>query len=197
MTAAGNPDTFRLAVEKGVGILTHLLGQSVEEVAKKISIYRQVWQEHGHSGGGHVTLMLHTFIGENLDAVREKVREPLSKYLESSMELVLKMAEGMDLASEIDQIRPEDREALIDHAFNRYFETSGLLGTPEKCHDLIVRLKEIGVDEVACLIDFRVNADSVLSSLELLNTLKNDTNRNVGNTSSDDRPIWCQLISWN
>ena len=186
LTAAGNPDTFRLAGEMGMGVLSHLLGNSIEELAEKINVYRQAWLESGHSGEGHVTLMLHTFIGEDLDAVREKVREPLCKYLKSSMELVLKMAEGMNLSTEIDQMKPDDRQAVIDYAFNRYFETSGLLGSPEKCHQLIDRLQEIGVDEVACLIDFGIDVESVLSSLNLLDTLKNDVNSNVDKLHKDD-----------
>ena len=189
VTAAGNPNTFRLAGEMGVNVLSHLLGHSVEELADKISIYRQAWQDNGHSGEGHVTLMLHTFIGDDSDTVQEKIREPLCRYLESSMELVLKMADGMDLSSEIDQMKPDDREALINHAFNRYFETSGLLGSPDKCHCLIDRLKEIGVNEVACLIDFGVDVQSVLSSLNLLNTLKNDANSNVSEPDADDSVV--------
>ena len=40
VTAAGAPDTFRKAGEIGAHLLTHLLGQSVEELAEKIAVYR-------------------------------------------------------------------------------------------------------------------------------------------------------------
>jgi hypothetical protein len=36
---AGNPDTWREAGEIGANVLTHLLGQSIEEVEGKIAIY--------------------------------------------------------------------------------------------------------------------------------------------------------------
>ena len=38
VTTAGNPDTYRQAGELGANVLTHLLGQSVDEVAGKIAI---------------------------------------------------------------------------------------------------------------------------------------------------------------
>ena len=75
ITAAGNPETFRLAGAMGANLLTHLLGQNLEEVTTKIQLYRQAWHEHGHGpGDGHVTLMLHTYVGEDEAAVRAKVR---------------------------------------------------------------------------------------------------------------------------
>lgn len=66
---------------------------------------------------------------------------------------------------------PEDLQALLDHAFERYFETSGLFGTPTHCLKLVNQLKRIGVDEIACLIDFGVDIDSVLASLPHLKEL--------------------------
>ncbi len=187
MTAAGNPETFRLAGEQGFSILTHLLGQTVEEVAEKIRIYRQAWDDAGHDPkGGVVTLMLHTYIGEDVDEVREKVRVPFSNYLKTSLNLV-KMApgsfpafrrpseqrakaQGLDVSA--DDFTEEDVEALLEHAFDRYFETSGLFGTPSSCVKMVRNLSELGVDEIACLVDFGVEVDSVLSSLEDLQRLR-------------------------
>src|SRR5579884_747045 len=72
ITASASPDTFRQAGEMGANILTNLLGQTIEEVAGKIAIYRQAWREHGHGpGAGHVTLMLHTYVDQDLPKVRE------------------------------------------------------------------------------------------------------------------------------
>jgi AMP-binding enzyme/AMP-binding enzyme C-terminal domain/Phosphopantetheine attachment site len=66
----------------------------------------------------------------------------------------------------------KDMDDLLAFAFGRYFETSALFGTPETCGRMIDRLKAIGVDEVACLIDFGVDADSVLTSLQYLDQLR-------------------------
>ena len=86
LTAAGSPETFRMAGEMGAGILTHLLGQTLEEVAEKVEIYRQAWRRaHPVPPGGRagtVTLMLHTFLGDDEEAVRETVRAPFTQYLQ-------------------------------------------------------------------------------------------------------------------
>ena len=65
-----------------------------------------------------------------------------------------------------------DPEKLAEHAFERYFESSGLFGTPESCVPMVTRLKQIGVTEFACLIDFGIPADTVLASLPYLDDLR-------------------------
>ena len=81
LTAAGNPATFKAAGEMGVHLLTHLLGQDIEELAEKIALYRTALSGAGHPADkAHVTLMLHTFVGESVDEVRERVRKPFCNY---------------------------------------------------------------------------------------------------------------------
>lgn len=173
VTASASPDTFRLAGELGANLLTHFLNQNIEQLAEKIALYRRAWREHGHGPGtGHVTLMLHTFVGSSVEEVREQVRGPFSDYLRSSVDLWLARRPGQDIRD----FTEEELADLVSYAFDRYFETSGLFGTPSTCLQMIDRLKSIGVDEVACLIDFGVDFDSVLSSLHDLDTLRNLSN---------------------
>lgn len=187
ITAAGNPETYRQAGEMGAGVLTHLLGQSVQELTQKLAIYRQAWRDGGHGPGeGHVTLMLHTFLGDDADAVRETVRRPMKEYLRSSVDLIREAAWSFPTFKTMSEssgktpgelfdagaLDDEAMDALLDHAFARYFKTSGLFGTPEGCLEIIHTLKGIGVDEVACLIDFGVDADAAYSHLTHLNRLK-------------------------
>ncbi|MGB7925138.1 MAG: MupA/Atu3671 family FMN-dependent luciferase-like monooxygenase, partial [Pyrinomonadaceae bacterium] len=175
VTAAGNVETFNMAGELGANLLTHLLGQSIEELAEKIAAYRAARQRAGHRGIGYVTLMLHTFIGEDLEEVREKVRVPFCNYLRTSLDLVRALARNV--GREVDDMKEDDVQALLDHAFERYFETSGLMGTPEVCLQMVERLKAIGVSEVACLIDFGMDTDSVLGGLRFLNLVREQSNR--------------------
>ncbi len=183
ITAAGSPDTFRIAGEAGCHVLTHLLGQSLDEVAEKIAVYRDAWRAAGHGPGhGHVTLMLHSFIGASDDEVKEQVRAPMKEYLLSSAGLVQRAAwsfpafkrTGTDEEGRfaLDRLSAEEMDAVLDFSFERYFETSGLLGSPDKCLRLIDQLREIGVDEVACLIDFVSSADLVLQHLPLLDAVR-------------------------
>lgn len=188
ITAASNPETFRMAGERGFNILTHLLGQSIEDLEEKINIYRKAWKENGHGpGNGHVSLMLHTFIGENIDEVKETVREPMKHYLKSAMSLV-QMAEWYfpvyksgtaDISKEAVNLTEEDKNAILNHSFERYFETSALLGTPESCLETINKIKKVGVDEVACLIDFGVASEKVLDHLQYLNAVKTLANLGI------------------
>jgi natural product biosynthesis luciferase-like monooxygenase protein len=176
ITAAGSPETFQLAGEIGANLLTHLLGQDLEQLAANVSAYRRAWQAGGHGhGGGHVTLMIHTFIGDRMDEVRELVRGPFCSYLKSSYGLIKNLARSLAFDLNADKLSDVDMDALLSHAFNRYFETSGLMGTMSNCRQMVERLQAIGVDEMACLIDFGVPADVVLDSLRYLRELKRQT----------------------
>lgn len=185
ITVAGNPETYRQAGEHGAFVLTHLLGQSLDELAGKLAAYRAAWRAAGHPGEGKVTLMLHTFVGDDEQRVREIVREPLKGYLRSSVDLVRQAAWSFPAFKQKVEQRPgdldellngglsaDDLEALLDFAFERYYQHSGLFGTPDSCVATVDRLRALGVDEVACLIDFGVPTDTVLRHLPHLLALK-------------------------
>lgn len=189
LTTAGNPESYRQAGKLGVNVLTHLLGQSVEEVTEKIRIYREARQEAGlDPAAGKVTLMLHTFVGECNLEVRELVREPMKDYLRSAMKLVIDFAwsfpafkrpGGADSKPEdidIKSLTEEETDTILDFAFERYFETSGLFGTVETCTKMVDRCKAAGVDEIACLLDFGVETEKVMGSLPLLKEVKELSN---------------------
>jgi len=177
LTAAGAPETFIKAGELGVGVLTHLLGQSLREVKEKIELYRESLVRHGHDARrGKVTLMLHTFIGKDREEVREKVRVPFTNYLKSSVGLISNLVKSLDLPLKLESMNEKDMSDLLGYAFDRYFETSALFGNVETCEQMIDQLKEIDVDEIDCLIDFGVDIDAVLSSLHELKLLKDRSN---------------------
>ncbi len=185
LTAAGNPETFAAAARLRCGVLTHLLGQTFEEVEEKIRAYRMAWRAAGHPGAGHVVLMLHSFVGEDEDAVRDVARGPMKGYLKSAVDLVRRAAwtfptivNRADSAGvtpqemfEQEELSEEDLDQLLDHAFERYYRTSGLFGTPETAKEIVRKVAAIGVDEIACLIDFGIDTDLVLKNLPHIKTL--------------------------
>ena len=63
---------------------------------------------------------------------------------------------------------PEKVEALLDLTFERYFTNAALMGTVASTAKFIQKLEVIGVDEIACLVDFGVAREQVLASLEHL-----------------------------
>ena len=172
LTCSEDKDRFIQAGALGYNVLTALLFQSVEELAEKIALYRASRAEHGHDPEtGQVTLMAHTFVAEAMSLVRSKVQGPFMDYLKSSVNL---WRQG---SKRLDDLSAPEQEAMLSYAFERYFQTSTLFGTPESCLETVTRLKDIGVDEIACLIDFGIEVDTVMAGLYALKKLKELSNR--------------------
>ena len=170
VTSSGSRRTWIAAGEIGAHVLA-TLGQSIDEVAGHIALYREARARHGHDPqAGQVTLMLHTYLGEDNETVKERVRVPMSDYLRSFIGQHENLTEGLKV--DVKQISEADRNALVSVAFDRYFKDGSLLGTPQKCAVLVERLRGIGVDEIACLIDFGLDVETVMTGLKYLNELK-------------------------
>ena len=172
ITSSGSAATWVRAGEIGANILAGLMGDTFEGLADKIKLYRQSLARHGFDPASRqVAVMLHTFIGGDLEAVREKVRAPLNGYLRSFM----KQTEHLSAeVSGLDQHRvtEDDKDALASFAFERLFNTYSLLGTNETCLPVVNRLKDADVDEIACLVDFGLDGNSVFDGLDNLNELR-------------------------
>ncbi|MBC7170949.1 MAG: LLM class flavin-dependent oxidoreductase, partial [Polyangiaceae bacterium] len=185
-------------------VLTHLLGQSIPELAGKIEVYRQTLRDEGKDPSAYkVTLMLHTLVGADREAVRALAREPMKAYLRSAAALIkqyawafpaFKKPVGAATAMDIDlqSLPPEELDAILEFAFLRYFEDSGLFGTVDDCIARVEELKRIGVDEVACLIDYGVETDVVLESLVPLAEVVRRTSRPAA-AAPDDYSIAAQI----
>lgn len=177
ITSSGSAETWVKAGEIGANILSGVRSDPFDDFAQKVELYRSSLAKHGHDPQkGRVTAMLHTFIGEDDETVREKVRVPLIRYLSAFIaqgESFSKEELGFDSRS----ITQTDRQTLASMAFERYFNTSSLLGSADKCARMIDHLKEVGVDEVACLIDFGPDVDSVMEGLHRLNELRQRCNQ--------------------
>ncbi|MDT8369841.1 MAG: LLM class flavin-dependent oxidoreductase [Longimicrobiales bacterium] len=182
ITTAGSVSSFESAGRIGANILTHLLGQSVEEIREKIAVYRDARQKAGHEGPGCVSLMLHTFVGGDDDEVRERVREPMKSYLRTAVGLIRNFQQAWEIYAGrqehqndeggFESLSDDDLDSLLDFAFERYYESSGLFGSVERCVEIVGRLRAAGVDEIACLIDFGVDTSTTLEHLEHLAELR-------------------------
>jgi natural product biosynthesis luciferase-like monooxygenase protein len=167
IASQGTEETFVRAGEIGANLLTGIVNQPLEELAAKIRLYRETREKHGHDpAAGIVTVMLHTYLGESDEDVKAKVREPMTSYLRSFLRQQESFSE-FQLASET------DKQTLLAFAFENYFAEGALFGTVEKCAVLLDKLAAIGVNEVANLIDFGLEADEVLKGLTYLDQLKN------------------------
>lgn len=180
LTTAGNPETWREAGRLGANVLTHLLGQSIAEVSEKIALYREARADAGlDPETGEVCLMLHTYLADTRDQAREIARAPMKDYLRSAAGLIkqyawafpaFKKPQGVENPHQIDlgSLDDDELEGILDFAFERYFNDSGLFGTVDDAEARIADLKAIGVKEVACLIDYGIAPDVVLEGLKPL-----------------------------
>src|SRR5215510_1324408 len=167
VTTAGSADTWVKAGEIGANILAALVAYSPDDLREKIKLYRGSRASHGHDPEqGIVSVMAHTLIGESNRAVKEMARAPLMSYLRIYINQFLTFGYGAD------EVTEEDKRTIVAKAFEHYFEHGALIGTPGKCSRLIDRLIGLGVNDIACLIDFGLDFDSVMRSLGYLNELR-------------------------
>jgi natural product biosynthesis luciferase-like monooxygenase protein len=172
ITTAGSSSTWVKAGEIGANVLAGLAGYAPEDLKALIQSYREARARNNHDPRtGIVSVMVHTFVGDDTQAVKEKVRQPLSNYLRTYFKQFEKVQYDPESVSEA------DKDDLMAAAFENYFLNSTLLGSPAKCARLIEKLTELGIDELACLVDFGVETDSVIESLGLLNELREHFDR--------------------
>ena len=167
ITCSGGVDRFRDAGRCGGHVLTALLFQTIEELAEKIRCYRDARAEAGFDPAtGHVTLMLHTYIGTDAEEVRQTVRGPFIEYLRTSADL---WSQGVE---KLPQLTPAAQEEVLGLAFERYYRRAGFFGTPEQLAGRVRELVGVGVNEIACLIDFGVPTEVALEGLNSIDRLR-------------------------
>lgn len=180
VTAGGRRATFEAAGRLGANVLTSversLLGRAaVSGLPEHVQAYRRARACHGFDPAeGKVAVMLHTLLGTSLPRLRERAGGALRSYLRAAMALELQAERGAPPAAAGDgaEVSAADLEALIDVAFERYFEEASLIGTVEQRLSLVRQLEEIGVDEIACLVDFVDSPELILDGLPHLDRLR-------------------------
>lgn len=164
---SNNIETFIKAGEVGAHVLTGYVNQPLDDLENKIKVYREARAKNGFDpDSGKVTVMLHTCVGENNAEIKDLVREPLKDYLKTFIRQQKNIMEGYGNFSEADQ------ETVVSYAFDKYFEESALFGTVDKCSNLVRDMIDVGVTEVACLVDFGISSEAVLNSMQHLSALK-------------------------
>ena len=174
LTSAGSPVSVDAAADAGGGLLTHLLGQDLEALSRNIQRYRAgLAQHHGSDTRGQVTLMLHTYVGADSESTTKLANGPLAEYLRRSIDLASTTVPGLlpDGAT-VDTLDPADRELLVERAVARYTRDNGLIGDVDRAVSSVEELAVLGVDEVACLIDFGIAPAEVMRGLRRLDEVR-------------------------
>lgn len=173
ITAAASPTTFRRAGETGAHLLTHLFDLSVDRLAEWITEYRNARERAGFDPAtGRVAVAMHTFLAEDPGAVRRHSYRPFCNYLKSNAGLVAKLALSRGMTVDISQLTESQLDDAVNLLYDKFVNGRSLIGTPDSCALVLDQLARIGVDEVACLLDFGPEPDAILGELETLDRLR-------------------------
>lgn len=164
-------ESFAIAGELGHSVLTNFNFKKFADLEAKIRIYREAIRKQ-HGRWGHLTLMVHAYVGEDEKSIRETAAPALRAYLhenlaiqQSNMNLGKHTGAGGTGDDDEVQLTEEDRQFLVQRATTQFVSESGFIGTRETCGENATRLYAAGVDELACLIDFGIPLDETLRSL--------------------------------
>lgn len=165
---AGNPDSYVKAGEAGLGVLTNLMTQSVEDLARNVSRYRKARADAGlDPEAGRVVVLVHTYLGADGEAAREEAREPFLRYLRSSLALA-----GQAQSLGLTEMPGDDSDFVLRQAFDRYTGSRALIGSVADAARVADTLVAAGADEIACFVDFGLPPERVLDGLRHLDALR-------------------------
>lgn len=180
VTTSGNPATFALAGTLGANVLTHLENQDLQTLGDNIRAYRAQRALAGHNASaGLVTLMVHTFVNSSAPLVSNAIAA-LHHYILKSIDLettsVLvsgEMSGGKKAPTSVFE-HTALRDALALRATAKYSGDLGLIGSVDTCSTRAGAFAAVGVDELACLVDFvptPLMLEGIPALLELVNRL--------------------------
>ncbi|GAA2311724.1 MupA/Atu3671 family FMN-dependent luciferase-like monooxygenase [Streptomyces violaceusniger] len=172
---SSNPQTWLIAGELGTNVLT--LVDSWERLEANIAAYREARAKAGHDPEtGVVTLGMHTYVGQDEAATRSLVAEPVRRYIDTFLSQKSNDAGSTTMTS----VEKAEMATLVAEDF---YQRRSLLGTREKCASVVRRAQSMGVDEIACMVDFGLPFETVLDALPELDRLRSEFA-----TASEPRP---------
>jgi natural product biosynthesis luciferase-like monooxygenase protein len=166
LTATSGPAMFREAGRRGLRVLTAYLQQSRQQLVDNIREYRETFAAGSPDRAPHVTLMVHACVAQTADQAMAAVEQPLLAY----------QGQFLDLA---DRRHHDDGETLTEdetrelarYSARKYASERGLVGGPAEAANRLRYLASVGVDEVACLVDFGLAPEQVTGTLTHLAAL--------------------------
>ncbi|WP_211305338.1 MupA/Atu3671 family FMN-dependent luciferase-like monooxygenase, partial [Crossiella equi] len=173
LATTGRAESYEQAGRLGLGVVTNLMTQTVDQLAGNIACYRRARAEAGlDPATGRVTVLLHTYLADDHATARAEALEPMVGYLRSSLLMRSAATASGRSAEDLASASPEDLDALFRHAYDRYCDQRALVGSPETCEAVVRRLHAAGADEIAALVDFGMTPEQVASGMSRLNRLR-------------------------
>ncbi|WP_267488499.1 MupA/Atu3671 family FMN-dependent luciferase-like monooxygenase [Streptomyces sp. DH8] len=173
LATSGRRGSYEEAARRGLGVVTHLMGQSVEELAANIAHYRRTRAECGFDpAAGRVAVLVHTYLADDHATARADALEPMVRYLRSSLLMRSAATAAGQRREDVAAADEEDLDYLFRRAYDRYCDRRALIGTPATVAPLVDALHGAGVDEIAALVDFGMDRARLRSGLEHLDALR-------------------------
>lgn len=136
---AAHREGWEEAARCGASVIASLLNGSVEEIAEHAKRYRSRLAEYGHNPAStSVALLAPAYLDSDDARARRMAHASLQVYAGA----------------------PELAKA--------YLQRGALVGDVVRLQETLARMSEAGIDEIACLIDFGIEPEMVLQSLERL-----------------------------
>jgi natural product biosynthesis luciferase-like monooxygenase protein len=165
MTATSAPETFVEAGRRGCRLLTAFLQQSPPQLRENIAAYQEAFVPHRPGDQPYVTLMVHAYVGDSAAEAFDAVAGPLMSYQGDFLGLQRRATESPDGGPALSR---EDQIDLVRYSAHRYAREQGLVGGPAEAAERLAAFAGMGVDEVACLVDFGLDTDRIIGSLRRL-----------------------------
>ncbi|MEU5364065.1 amino acid adenylation domain-containing protein [Streptomyces sp. NPDC005925] len=169
----GNPESYRRAARHDLGVITNLMTQSVSDLAEHIALYRREREAAGlDPAAGRVVVLLHSYLGDDLERVRAEALPAFNRYMRSSLALFGQVSNSLGLQIDVARTPAEDLDFLLTKAYERYCADRALIGTVDSVVPVVDALRAAGADEIACFVDFGVTPEQAHAGLPYLDALR-------------------------
>ncbi|MGW2490903.1 MupA/Atu3671 family FMN-dependent luciferase-like monooxygenase [Streptomyces sp. NPDC001606] len=173
LAVLSDPASYERAAREGLGVVTNLMQQSVEQLAENIARYRRTRAECGLAPDeGRVVVLVHTYLGPDQDRARQEAYDPFLGYLRSSLSLFDTTMNSLGIDVDLSRTHPDDLDFLLGRAYRDYCENRALIGSPEGVRPVLDALVRAGADEIGCFVDFGLPGERMLAALPHLAALK-------------------------
>jgi len=174
--ASTNPDTFLLAAERGLGVLCFTLGIELEEVRRRIQVYRDripTAQPVGLTINSQVSMNIMGLFGEDRAETEEIAREAVLWYVRRGFELVSTVAETASADDSYKYLKTASRfdPSQITRDYYHFLKENDLVavGAPSEALRVAARYRETGADQILFFLQYGAIAHQrVMRSIELL-----------------------------
>lgn len=164
--ACQSPETYVEAGRRGLNVLCAMLGEKMEDLTPKIRAYREALDRNGHDpDAGRVSIMVHTCLADDPATAKANVVGPFTDYLRTHYHLLESLARSINLDVKLSDFSADDLESLLKFGVEGFMNGRSLIGSPASVRPVVEELAAIGIDEIACLIDFVQDYDLVMAGL--------------------------------